>query len=165
MRPTRRRSRARQWWGGSVTEPALGTAVSSPRVGLTVFGWEPLIGERLTFITIEYGTFEHTKIQKALREDHWLHNYSNVDWTAPQTQRIKQQLRKAFYPDTEDWREAVLFRSRQVIRQALVGLSGQPAQAWRRASKRLCKADENTSCRPGLLALFLLAACAPVSNG
>ncbi len=119
-------ARARQWWGESVTEPALGTAVSSPRVGLTVFGWEPLIGERLTFITIEYGTYAQPSIQKALREDHWLHNYSNVDWTAPQTLRIKQQLRKAFYPDTEDWREAVLFRSRQVIRQTLVGLATLP---------------------------------------
>jgi hypothetical protein len=119
-------TRARDWWGESVTEPARGNSAASPRAGLTVFGWEPLIGAHLTFVTLEYGTYPNPVIQVAMRDDHWLHKYSNVEWTSPQTQKIKQALRQAFYPDTEDWREAVLFRSRQVIRQTLVGLSGEP---------------------------------------
>lgn len=115
--------RARAWWGDSVTEPALGTSAASPRAGLTVFGWEPLIGPQLTFVTLEYGTYPNPVIQAAMRDDHWLHQYSNVEWTSPQTQRIKLALRRAFFPDADDWKEMVLFRSRQVIRQTLAGLA------------------------------------------
>jgi hypothetical protein len=32
-------------------------------------------------------------------------------------------LRRVFYPDTDDWKEMVLDRSRQVIRQTLGGLA------------------------------------------
>jgi hypothetical protein len=57
-----------------------------------------------------------------LREDHWLHAYGKLDWSSAETQRIKRQIRDHYYPDYDDWREQVLFRSRQVVRQALEGL-------------------------------------------
>ena len=59
--------------------------------------------------------FEH---DQAL--DAWLHGYG--DPTGPDAPRIKAQIRKQFYPDTDDWREAIIWRSRQVVRQALAGL-------------------------------------------
>ena len=43
-----------------------------------------------------------THVRPALRADHWLHAYTNADWGAVQTQAIKAQIRKAFYPDTEE---------------------------------------------------------------
>lgn len=116
-------ARARRWYGDSVTEPAVGTSSSVMKVGLNEYGWMAKLGERVTFVALEYGTYSPERGRRALREDHWLHAYSNVDWTAPETQRIKQQIRKQFYPDTDDWKEAVLFRSRQLIRQALSGLA------------------------------------------
>lgn len=118
-------ARTRRWYGRSVTEPLAGTSSSVPKAGLNEWGWEAALGERATFIALEYGTFPPEPGRLALREDHWLHAYSNVDWTAPETQRIKRQIREHFYPDSDDWREMVLFRSRQIVRQATEGLGGE----------------------------------------
>ena len=80
------------------------------------------VGAQATFVALEYGTYTPERGRLVLREDHWLHAQTNAQWDAPETQRIKQQIRDHFYPDTDDWREMVLFRSRQVVRQATVGL-------------------------------------------
>ena len=116
-------ARAKNWYGDSLTEPAIGTSSSVPKVGLNEQGWERALGEALTFVALEYGTYTPERGRLVLREDHWLHAYSNVDWSAPETQRIKRQIRDHFYPDMDDWREMVLFRSRQVVRQATEGLA------------------------------------------
>jgi hypothetical protein len=55
-----------------------------------------------------------------------LHARGPIDWSAPETQRIKRSLRRHFFPDTQPWRELVLFRSRQVLGQALAGLTAAP---------------------------------------
>ena len=108
-----------------MTEPANGTSSSVPKVGLNEYGWESALGEALTFVALEYGTYTPERGRLVLREDHWLHASSNVDWTAPETRRIKRQIRDHFYPDMDDWREMVLFRSRQVVRQATAGLAAE----------------------------------------
>jgi len=117
-------ARAKRWYGQSVTEPAAGTSSSVPKVGLNEYGWMAKVGAQATFIALEYGTYSPERGRLVLREDHWLHAHSNAEWNAPETQRIKQQIRTHFYPDTDDWKEMVLFRSRQIVRQAMVGLGG-----------------------------------------
>ena len=74
----------------------------------------------MTYIALEYGTYSRAQGRKALREDAWLHGSGNP--TGADAPRIKAQIRKQFYPDTDDWREAILWRSRQVVRQAIAGL-------------------------------------------
>ncbi len=116
--------RAKRWWGHSATEPALGTSSSVIKVGLSEFGWTALLGDRVSCAALEYGTFTQEEGRRALREDHWLHNSRNrVDWDDPEVRRIKAQIRRQYFPDTDDWKEMVLFRSRQVIAQALAGLT------------------------------------------
>ncbi len=116
-------ARAKRWYGQSVTEPATGSSSSVLKVGLNEYGWMAKLGPHATFIALEYGTYTPERGRLVLREDHWLHAHSNVEWSAPETQRNKQQIRTHFYPDTDDWREMVLFRSRQIVRQATAGLS------------------------------------------
>jgi hypothetical protein len=41
-------------------------------------------------------------------------------------QAIKRDIRLHFAPLTIDWQEMVLFRARQVIRQAIAGVGGAP---------------------------------------
>jgi len=115
--------RARAWYGPSLTEPALGTSSSVPKVGLSEFGWEWTCGDRVTHISLEFGTFAPPIVRAALRDDHWLHSYTNLDWDAPETRQIKKRMRNTYFPDTADWREMVLFRSRQVIDQVVSGLA------------------------------------------
>lgn len=114
--------RAKQWYGQSVTQPRLGTSSSVPKSGLAEYGWERILGEKVTFIALEYGTYAPPRGMQVLRQDHWLHNETNVDWDDPTTQRIKGEIRAHFAPEMLDWQEMVLFRSRQIQRQALAGL-------------------------------------------
>ena len=56
----------------------------------------------------------------ALQQDNWLHASGRVD--TPEGERIKRNLKEIFYPDHDDWRELVLVRARQLIRNGLAGL-------------------------------------------
>ncbi len=114
--------RAKRWYGRSVTQPRLGTSSSVPKTGLADYGWERMLGDRVSFVAVEYGTFPPVNGLQVLRADHWLHNTRNVDWDDSETQGIKQAIKDHFAPDDLDWREMVLFRSRQLQRLALHGL-------------------------------------------
>jgi len=123
---TKAAPRAKAWFGDSVTEPLAGTSAAGARHGFSTRLWERRLGDAFTAVAIEYGTYpSDTVVRPALRGDHWLHAQGEIDWDAGETKAIKAALRHAFYPDFDDWREMVLFRSRQTIRMALEGLSAQ----------------------------------------
>ena len=117
-----------EWYGECVTVPALGTSSSVPKSGTagTAF-WQRRFGPRVVYTALEYGTFSPDVGRGPMREDHVLHARGPVDWNSPETQRIKRNLRHHFFPDTQPWRELVLFRSRQVLAQALAGLASATA--------------------------------------
>ena len=118
-------ARCRAWYGESLGEPLLGTSSSLPIPGLTQYVWARHVGDdRLTFIALEYGTYDAETGARALRLDHVLHRAPDVNWQDHIVQKIKRDLRKFYYPDTTCWQELVLFRSRQVISQAMAGMSG-----------------------------------------
>ena len=75
---------------------------------------------RLTMCTLEYGTFDRESGQKAFRADAWLHKYG--DPLGKEAAPIRAAMRRQFYPETDDWKEAVLFRGHQLVRQALAGV-------------------------------------------
>lgn len=114
--------RARAWYGDSVTSPTGGTSSSPPVIGHSGHTWARLLGERVVYTTLEFGTYSLDNGLKALRGDYWVHNRGAMDWNAADTRRVKAAIRKHFFPDTEDWKEMVLFRSRQILRQAQAGL-------------------------------------------
>jgi hypothetical protein len=114
---------ARRWYGESLTVPSLGTSSSVVKHGLAEHGWTRLLGARFVFVALEYGTYPQDAGRGPMQEDHWHHRRGTVDWNAPDVQRAKQALKRHFYPGTPDWQEMVLFRSRQIIRQALAGLA------------------------------------------
>ena len=113
---------AQQWYGESVTEPALGSSSSVPKRGLIDYLWHDLLQQRVCFVTLEFGTYDIERMFEALRRDHFLHRTA-VDWDAPSTRSVKQDIRQVFYPESADWQEMVLMRGRQCVQQALKGLS------------------------------------------
>ena len=115
--------RGRRWYGESLTSPTLGTSSSVPKNGMAEEMWVRRLHERVVFVALEYGTFPPQTGLQVLREDHWLHRYTNVDWQAAETKRIKAAIKRRFYPETQDWQEMMLFRSRQIVGQALAGLA------------------------------------------
>jgi Protein of unknown function (DUF2817) len=114
---------ARAWYGDALTEPALGTSSSVAKFGLSDYGWQALVGKPLVFVALEFGTFDFASMIRVMRADHHLHAAGRVDWQAERTRDIKAAIRRHFYPATADWQQAVLFRARQVIAQALAGLA------------------------------------------
>jgi len=114
---------ARAWYGDSVTEPLLGTSSSVAKFGLSDFGWQQMVGDALVFIALEFGTYPVDDMMRALRSDHWLHRRGEPDWRDAQCRESKTAIKRHFYPGTMAWQEMVVFRARQVISQALKGLT------------------------------------------
>ncbi len=112
---------AKRWFGDSVTEPALGTSTSVPKLGLLDYAWHKVLGDRGCYITLEFGTYSLEALFAVLRKENYLWHRN------PETRQlnhpVRQQIRDYFYPDKRDWQEMVLFRSEQVLKQALDGLA------------------------------------------
>jgi hypothetical protein len=119
-------ARLRGWYGPTLTEPLRGGSVIVPQWGMAHLGWSRLVGAGLTFAYLEFGTRPPAVMQRALCADHWLHAQGTPDWDAPLTRGIKAQMLDAYLPARDDWKEMVLARCRQVVRQALAGLAAQP---------------------------------------
>lgn len=119
--------RARDWWRadglGAVTSIYDGTSSSALLTGLM---WNAVYEEcpkaEYTGIALEYGTRPFTEVLQALRADHWLHRHPQASEALRET--IRQQVRDAFYVDTDHWRAQVVVQSRQAMYQAADGLRG-----------------------------------------
>ena len=111
---------ARLWYGDSVTLPLLGTSSSVPKFGLLDYAWHAIMNERSCYITLEFGTYRTDQLFEVLLRDHQLWAQSDNDLAR---REHSQLMRQHFCPNDKAWQEMVLFRGRQVISQALRGLS------------------------------------------
>jgi hypothetical protein len=115
--------RARRWWGTEVTSIYDGSSSSAELTGMM---WLAIFDEcpqaRYTGIALEYGTRPVLDVLNALRAEHWLENHPEVN--DARRAAIKQQLRDAFYVDTEVWKERLVAQALDAGLQALQGLSG-----------------------------------------
>ena len=111
---------ARLWYGDSVTLPLLGTSSSVPKLGLLDYAWHAIMNQRSCYITLEFGTYRTDQLFEVLLRDHQLWAQAGNDLARWQHSRL---MRQHFCPDDTAWKEMVLFRARQVISQALRGLS------------------------------------------
>jgi len=114
---------ADRMFGPSVTSADLGTSTSIPIHGSLQLYWERLLGDgRYLYLCLEYGTFDTEAAQRVLLVDQWLHVHGGGDRTGTFGREVRARMRAHFCPDDPSWKEAVLFRGRQVLRQALSGL-------------------------------------------
>jgi hypothetical protein len=118
--------RARQWWGG--VDGKLLTSIydgSSTSAFLTGLMWMSIYDEcpqaQFTGIAMEYGTLPIMEMMTALRADHWLHNHPKAEPALASA--IRQQMRDAFYTDTDAWKGQIISQARQVMFQAVDGLT------------------------------------------
>jgi hypothetical protein len=86
-------------------------------------GMEEALPEQtaLTAVALEYGTIPSPEVRLALRADNWLHARGRPG--SAQGRAIKEQIRAAFYPDRDDWKEMVWARALETQRQALEGFA------------------------------------------
>lgn len=110
-------------FGPSLTFPALGTSFSVPINGSLQLFWERLRGDgRYVYICLEFGTYDQEASRAAYRLDHWHHAYGGGDPHSETGHAARSAMRRQFYPEHPEWKEMVLFRSRQIARQALDGM-------------------------------------------
>ena len=109
-----------RWYGDSVTLPLLGTSSSVPKLGLLDYAWHAIMNDRSCYITLEFGTYRTDQLFEVLLRDHQLWAQSGNDLARREHSRL---MRQHFCPNDQAWQELVLFRARQVISQALRGLS------------------------------------------
>ena len=107
---------ARRWYGDGVALPLAGTSFSVPKLGLIDFAFHPLMRVDGCFITLEFGSYATQELLAVIVGDHrrWMAGNRSVSGGAP--------MRRHFCPDDRSWREMVLWRGQQVLRQALAGL-------------------------------------------
>jgi hypothetical protein len=118
-------ARARAWYGPGVTSPDAGESVSPPINGnlrQAFVDWLPQA--EVTAVAIEFGTWPENRVFPALVAENWLHRKG--DRASRKGRAIAAELREAFYPDDDEWRQAVLARAAEVHAQALAGLDADP---------------------------------------
>ena len=114
--------RARAWWGVDVTSIYDGSSSSARLTGLMwLSAYQECAQAEYTGIALEYGTQPMLDVMTALRADQWAENHPE----APLTQRhqIKQQIRDAFYTDTDEWKQRIVEQAIEAAHQALRGLA------------------------------------------
>ena len=118
---------AKRWFGHSVTEPACGTSTSVPKLGLLDYAWHAAFGDRGCYVTLEFGTYSVEAMFEVLREENYYRQQYYRDGIESEALRtVRQRLRDYFFPCQDDWKEMILFRSGQVLCQALEGLRSEP---------------------------------------
>lgn len=111
---------AKRLYGDAVTLPLAGNSSSVPKLGLLDYLWHAVMAETGCYITLEFGTYSTDELFAVLWRDHQL-------WAEPEntSERLahSELMRQHFCPADPAWREMVLLRARQVIDQAMRGLS------------------------------------------
>jgi hypothetical protein len=114
--------RAVESWGDSrVKTTVSGKSVSVPlQAALKLVFSKMLPNAEVTAVILEFGTLPAMKVFWALRAENWLHHHGGKGH--PDAKRIKNDLLRAFYPDSEDWKSQVWKKGKEVVEQALVHL-------------------------------------------
>jgi hypothetical protein len=119
-------ARARAWWDGGGATPVTsihdGSSSSAFLTGLMCSSvYEECPQADYTGIALEYGTVPILQTIQALRAEHWL--YLNPQAPAAMGAQIRQQMKDAFYTDTDEWKTEVLRQAREALFQAADGLA------------------------------------------
>jgi hypothetical protein len=117
-------ARARAWWG-EVTSIYDGSSTSALLTGMMwLAAYEECAQAEYTGIALEYGTLPALPVMDALRADQWLQNHPDTDDATRAA--IKQQVRDAFYTDTDEWKDKIVAQAVDASYGAIRGLSVSP---------------------------------------
>ncbi|MCK1676795.1 DUF2817 domain-containing protein [Bradyrhizobium sp. 150] len=115
--------RAVRIFGSSVTSLELGTSSSVLIPGSQDAFWQRALGNRHTYVCLEFGTYQRPAGRVTLRNDHWLFMHKPEAAGAELGHRMRQATKLHFYPQALNWKEMVVWRCHMVHRQALDALT------------------------------------------
>jgi hypothetical protein len=118
--------RARRWWDGGGKTPVTsiydGSSVSAFLTGMMfAAAYEECPQAEYTGMAIEYGTVPVMQTLQSLRGEQWLDRHPEA---SPELAlQIRQEVKDAFYTDTDEWKEQVVRQAREALFQAADGLA------------------------------------------
>jgi hypothetical protein len=105
-------------WEAPITNPNVGDAVSSPIRGSLKLGFEKLLpNAEVIAVSLEFGTYPLSKVLWALRAENYLQH--NADREHPDNQVTKNELKRVFYPQKEDWMRSVWYQGSRMVLNTL----------------------------------------------
>lgn len=120
--------RAVKIFGPSVTSPNFDGFAAVAVHGSQDAFWQRLLGDRHTYVALEFGTFGHEQGRQLMRNDHWLFMYKPEQAVSPLGREIRNACKVHWYPQRLDWKEMILWRSHQVHRQAVEALTSSASR-------------------------------------
>jgi hypothetical protein len=122
--------RARQWWDGGGKTPVTsvydGSSASSFLTGMMFHAvYDECPQAEYTGMAMEYGTVPVMQTLHSLRGEQWLQRHPEAAPTL--ARQIRQQVKDAFYTDTDEWKEQVVSQAREALFQSADGL-GSPVR-------------------------------------
>lgn len=115
--------RALRIFGPSATYPEEGNSSSVALNGCVDEYWQKLLGDRHTYVALEYGTYGPERGRVVLRADNWLYAYHPEEADTELGRGIRNACKLHWNPERADWQEMIIWRSHQVHRQALEALA------------------------------------------
>jgi hypothetical protein len=110
--------RARTMWGERVRSSESGESVSAPLTGTVDKAVATFLPKaEVTFSALEMGTLPVRDVFDALRRDNFLHMHANGKHR--DAEKIRRQIRDAFYPDTPKWKRMAWKTANDVVHAAL----------------------------------------------
>lgn len=114
---------AKRLYGDNAYSALLGESSSAPKLGLLDFYWHDIMQERGCFITLEFGTYPVEQLISNL----WFEQNYQTNLPAGEVRSLEDStvvaMKNFFYPFEASWQQQVLFRSRQVVNLALLGMT------------------------------------------
>ena len=110
-----------KWYGPGCGLPLAGTSSSVPKLGLLDYAWHDIMDGGSCFVTLEFGTLGTDSLFDVLQ--HEAHVWGRQNAPGLSRSEVAAAMRAHFYPEDDIWRESVIFRARQVLQQALRGVS------------------------------------------
>ena len=114
--------RAAAWWGDRTKSVKTGETVSTNMTGAIKFALhDELPVAEITAVSLEFGTSPAVTVLQAMQAENWLHHHSGSGH--PRAGAIEAEMRRVFYPNTDDWKNRVWQQGQEVVGRALTGLS------------------------------------------
>ncbi len=114
--------RALSWWGERTKSTKAQESVSADLAGTIELAIADMAPHReVTAAFLEFGTLSPIPVFRAMQAESWLHHHGGA--ANPRHNCIKAALRRAFYPGADGWKTRIWAQAREVVEQALAGLS------------------------------------------
>ncbi len=115
-------ARAVAWWGERTKSTKAQESVSADLAGTLKLALAKMLPDsEVTAVSLEFGTVSPIQVFRAMQAENWLHHHGGAN--NPRNDKIKAALLRAFYPDADDWKARIWTQGREVVEQALAGLS------------------------------------------